>query len=574
MGRCVALLAGLVVAQPVMAGEFVLDAEGTPDLAVFIIPKKRIVAPNEVVEHKMIVRNLGDGTAPNTRLRMTFIYQLEYVPGSTTVDGQPYPDAPGGNPFLMGVAIGDVAPGVDVVLTFQMKALATGEPQCPTELDVIVMNDTSGMKRVPTYEIPIRSGNPNLEFQKLSDMTIVAPGDIITYRLVVRNTGNGEALDVRVRDSLPQLTRYVAGSTQVNGQPVPDHLGGSPLEAGLSLGTVSAFGGSAIITLRVQVVAALPMGGKITNTARITHGSEPERPSNTVDTPFTNRPRPTVPEDPNLPHVPNTVTTIPNTGRGIVTGNPTDIVVCEDDCAPTTANIHVSTDVTRGIANTWLQVVGLGASGGATLRPSLGPSIPERLSREGLVAPGSDTVYFATFPEPGGQVDLVLSLTPKALQLVMLDQIMLRVAYQAGLNRPTALQVLQMYVRAASIPALKDALQSFGPLPAPPPVPVASDAPFMLRPASPALLEQLSFEFQTSTQSLVGLLYYPSDLAAFQNALSAVLQQPIATGHIRPVLQTFSLEDPSVQQLLDELSLVLTTRTNPAKVSFVAQRRP
>jgi uncharacterized repeat protein (TIGR01451 family) len=567
----VALLAGLISAQPVVAGEFFLEAEGTPEVAVFINPDKRVAAPNEIIDFRLVVRNLGTAIAPGTRLRTTELYQIEYVPGSTTVDGRPFPDAPGGNPFLAGVPIGDVDPAVDVVVTFQMKALAYGQPQCPIELGILVEDDFSGPKHVPMFFVPIIRGHPNVEIEKQGDMTVAAPGDVITYRLVVRNTGNGNALEVRVQDAIPRHTRYVPGSTQVNGQPVPDHLGGSPLEAGLSLDSLPAYGGSAIVSMQVRVVDGVPYGATVSNTARLTHDGGPDRPSNTVNTPLLDQPR--LPES-DQPHVPNTITQTPGPGRTIVTGTPTDITVCPTDCYPTTAHLHIATDGARGLAGTWLQVVGLSGTGAATIQPSLGPTLPERLSREGLVAPGVDTIYFGTFPEAGDPVAIVLSLTPKALQLVVLDQFVKRVAAQAGISPPTPLQVLAMYQRAPSLPAIETALGVFGPVPAPPPVPVASDAPFMLRPADPSQLDQLAFDLQFATEGLLELLYDPSGMNAFREALTAVLKQPIANAHIRSALLQFHPDNAELQQLVDELSLVAYTRTNPAAVSFTAYRRP
>jgi hypothetical protein len=125
-----------------------------------------------------------------------------------------------------------------------------------------------------------------------------------------------------------------------------------------------------------------------------------------------------------------------------------------------------------------------------------------------------------------------------------------------------------------TIPTLKSALGAFGPVPAPPPLPVATDAPFILRPATPGQLDELSFEFLMSSQDLYGLLYSPGEMNLFRDALTAVLHQPITTAHIRPVAQNFSNESPEVQELLNELSLVLPTRTVPAKLSFQADYRP
>jgi uncharacterized repeat protein (TIGR01451 family) len=436
------------------------------------------------------------------------------------------------------------------------------------KIQVQVLNDASPPVPTPLVMTPVVPGTPKLEFNKLASMATSVPGEPVTYRLVVRNTGTGNALDVQVRDTIPPFTLYVPGSTRVNDQPVPDHLGTSPLEAGIWLGDLPASGAPVTVSMQVIVSDHAPIGLTVRNTAHATDRGTPDQPSNTVTTTIVNTP----PSDPTMPPVPNVITTVPTGGRGIITGTPTEVIVCPEDCEPTTANIHVSADSSRGISHSWLQVVGLSASGGATIERTLGPTIPERMSRAGFLAPGVDTLYFATFPTPGSQVDVTVSLTPKALQLVALDQIMRRIAAQAGIAAPTPLQVLAMYNQVPSIPSLKTALESFGPVPAPPPTPMASDTFFALRPSSAEQMETLAFEFQNATQSLVRLLYYPSEMDALRNALTSVMGQPISNAHIRWVALTFDDPSPEMDQLLNELSLVLSTRDMPAKLSFVGQR--
>jgi len=451
------------------------------------------------------------------------------------------------------------------------KDMIAGE--CPMKVQAVVENDATPPVQPPLHYTPIYDGKPSIQFEKMGDVALTSPGQTITYRLVVHNTGNGNALDVTVRDTIPAWTRYVPGSTAVDGQPVADLVGGTPLEAGIHVGDMPMGGAPVIISMTVRVSEQAPISVMVKNTAFWGENGMPNHPSNTVDTPLVDHP--TLTPEPGGPKVPNLITSVPNTtGRGLVTGTPTDIVVCPTDCAPTTANIHVTADASRGAADTWLQVVGLFGGGGATIYPSLGPSVPERLSREGLLAPGTDTIYSATFPEPGGTIDVVLSLTPKALQLIVLDQVMQKIALQAGIAPPTPLQVISMYNKASSIPTLKTMLSSFGPMPAPPPIPVATDAPFALLPSDPLQVEQLSFELQNSSDTLTNILYSTTEMDALRDALTTVLKAPITNAQIRPVVLDFSQDAQEKEQLINELSLVLNTRTRPEKVSFQAQFRP
>src|SRR5262245_29280556 len=80
---------------------------------------------------------------------------------------------------------------------------------------------------------------PAFRVQKVSaDLTgnpaILLPGETLRYTLTVKNVGTANATDAMLRDAVPVNTTYVAGSTRLNGAPVPDGPGGtSPLAAGI-----------------------------------------------------------------------------------------------------------------------------------------------------------------------------------------------------------------------------------------------------------------------------------------------------------------------------------------------------
>ena len=67
------------------------------------------------------------------------------------------------------------------------------------------------------------TGNPN----------ILLAGERLRYTITVKNIGNANAAGVLLRDSVPVNTAYVAGSTALNGAPVPDAGGLSPLVNGM-----------------------------------------------------------------------------------------------------------------------------------------------------------------------------------------------------------------------------------------------------------------------------------------------------------------------------------------------------
>lgn len=96
--------------------------------------------------------------------------------------------------------------------------------------------------------IPTDDGAPlpaDLALVKTADVTIAAPGDVITYTLRAVNSGAGTAMDVVVTDVLPAGTTFVSGSAGCS------NVGATVTCA---LGDVAA-GDDAVATIRVRIDA-------------------------------------------------------------------------------------------------------------------------------------------------------------------------------------------------------------------------------------------------------------------------------------------------------------------------------
>jgi uncharacterized repeat protein (TIGR01451 family) len=71
--------------------------------------------------------------------------------------------------------------------------------------------------------------SPAFRIQKIStdltgDPNVLLAGETLRYTITVKNIGNGDASGVVLRDAVPVNTTYVAGSTTLNGAPVPGCL--------------------------------------------------------------------------------------------------------------------------------------------------------------------------------------------------------------------------------------------------------------------------------------------------------------------------------------------------------------
>ena len=63
-----------------------------------------------------------------------------------------------------------------------------------------------------TVKIPVQGGTSALEIIKIGDRASVEPGDAISYRLQVRNTGTTSVTDLSIKDTLPLGFKFLAKS--------------------------------------------------------------------------------------------------------------------------------------------------------------------------------------------------------------------------------------------------------------------------------------------------------------------------------------------------------------------------
>lgn len=98
-------------------------------------------------------------------------------------------------------------------------------PGAPYSLGAASFANSFSHGESPTvaFDLPVDPLDTALFLAKSSLTTIAAPGDFVRYELAVENTSSGGvAANLRVMDQLPAGTRYVAGSTSVDGADVPD----------------------------------------------------------------------------------------------------------------------------------------------------------------------------------------------------------------------------------------------------------------------------------------------------------------------------------------------------------------
>jgi uncharacterized repeat protein (TIGR01451 family) len=150
---------------------------------------------------------------------------------------------------------------------------------------------------------------PAFRIQKIStdltgDPNVLLAGETLRYTITVANIGNENAVSAVLRDAVPVNTTYTLGSTRLNGTPVADVGGFSPLVNGLPIhppsdptpGSMPADPSAnpvnvATITFDVVVSPTVPNGTVISNQGFVSAGGGiVDLPSDDPDTPIPNDP--------------------------------------------------------------------------------------------------------------------------------------------------------------------------------------------------------------------------------------------------------------------------------------------
>ena len=132
---------------------------------------------------------------------------------------------------------------------------------------------------------------------------VLLAGETLRYTITVVNIGTEDAVNATLRDAIPVNTTYVVGSTTLNGAPVADVAGTTPLVNGMLIhppsnptpGAMPADAAAppanvATITFDVVISPSVPDGTVISNQGFVSGGSVLDQPSDDPATPAPNDP--------------------------------------------------------------------------------------------------------------------------------------------------------------------------------------------------------------------------------------------------------------------------------------------
>ncbi len=125
------------------------------------------------------------------------------------------------------------------------------------------------------------SSSPELSLAKSSSPPgTLDRGQVVTYTLSASNSGNQSATACTIADAVPSYTDYVPNSTTLNGAPVADAGGTTPLAAGMPVKSPGQPAGAiaaseqAVVTFQVKLSDDLPQGAPVENDATLTADGE------------------------------------------------------------------------------------------------------------------------------------------------------------------------------------------------------------------------------------------------------------------------------------------------------------
>ncbi|MGE6663774.1 hypothetical protein [Paenibacillus xylanexedens] len=186
----------------------------------------------DTITYSVVISNTSAVDATNVTFFDNIPAGSTFVSNSITINGVPQ----SGVDPVTGAPVGTLVSGASVTVSFQVIVTSLPTPPrlfnqanvaftAPTVPGGPII-DTS----VPSNAVEIPIFQPNVAIVKSANLTTVQVGEIVTYTLVLTNTGNINATTT-VLDNIPVGSEFVLGSVTVNGvvQPGADPVTGIPV---------------------------------------------------------------------------------------------------------------------------------------------------------------------------------------------------------------------------------------------------------------------------------------------------------------------------------------------------------
>ncbi|MEG0329532.1 MAG: hypothetical protein RR602_02965 [Longicatena sp.] len=208
------------------------------------------------------------------------------TPAGTTYIGNLLVSAPySGTSPATGLTITTINPNSSVTISWQVQVNAHMQvAQVNNSASISIPGGTSGNTNVVSTKINNADLTTNGNFMKSVTPTNAKPGDILTYTITLKNTGNVPANNVVVKDVVPLGTSFVAGSITST---IPFS---ATTPASITLTAPIPPNTTATITFQVKVGSSLPPMNPIPNNASVDYAYtvDPAHPNGTSNSGISN----------------------------------------------------------------------------------------------------------------------------------------------------------------------------------------------------------------------------------------------------------------------------------------------
>ena len=280
-------------------------------ISTYLDGNPAILLAGERLRYTITVENYGTDNATNVYITDAIPVSTDYVPNSTTLNGNAVADVATGSPLVDGILVNapeDTTPGnlnaqvADNVatITFDVQVYADAPDGTIISNQAFVDAVDQGLADLPSddprTDVPddptqdVVGNYPLIFAPKTAELIIdagspgiVDPGDTLRYTITVYNNGTVPATAAELTDQVPNDVTYVANSTTLNGEPVGQPDGGDfPLVDGIAISGADVTpplpgdgeglinpGESAVVTFDMYVDLATPSGTQIVNQATV-----------------------------------------------------------------------------------------------------------------------------------------------------------------------------------------------------------------------------------------------------------------------------------------------------------------
>ncbi len=195
---------------------------------------------NDTVRFRITVGNENGSEAENVILTDSLPSELDYLSGTTTVDGSSHADGVVAN----GITLGDLSVGEDVEVIFEARVDTTNDVRVENVATTIANNaDPKSDNAFVNIEQEIVLGadltiDKTVSFGRTStnweESVDTQEGDYVRFRVLVGNDGDETAINTYVIDDIDSRLEYIENSTYVDGDRESDDI----FDEGIDLGDV------------------------------------------------------------------------------------------------------------------------------------------------------------------------------------------------------------------------------------------------------------------------------------------------------------------------------------------------